>query len=52
MGKERAIEFYKTHVGFDVILVEADGSITISEGIENTFERSADIPESSFEVIS
>lgn len=38
MGKSRALEYWKEHAGeFDVILMEEDGNMTITEGIEDAF---------------
>lgn len=38
MGKSRALEYWKEHTEeFDVILMEEDGSMTITEGIEDAF---------------
>lgn len=38
MGKEKALEYWRQNAeDFDVILVEEDGSITITEGIEDAF---------------
>jgi thiamine biosynthesis lipoprotein len=38
MGKEKALSYWREHGDeFDAILVEEDGTITITEGIEDTF---------------
>lgn len=38
MGKDRALEYWRENKeDFDVILVEEDGSITITQGIKDTF---------------
>ena len=38
MGKEQALKYWRENAeDFDVILVEEDGSITITEGIEDSF---------------
>ena len=38
MGKEKAVAYWKAHAKeFDVILIEDDGTISVSEGIENVF---------------
>ncbi len=39
MGKEKALSYWKAHANeFDAVFVEADGSITITSGIQNCFE--------------
>ena len=39
MGKEDAISYWKKHAdSFDVILVEGDGSITITQGLQDSFQ--------------
>ena len=46
MGKEKALSFWRgQNMAFDVILVEEDGSITITEGLRDAFTS-----ENSFEV--
>ena len=48
MGREKALAYWDQHRdAFDAILVEADGSITVTSGLEGTF--SSDLP---FEVVS
>lgn len=37
MGKDRAVQFWRTRDDFDFILIEEDGTVTISQGIENSF---------------
>lgn len=38
MGKEKALSYWREHSSeFDVVLVEEDGSITISEGLKDIF---------------
>ena len=38
MGKEKAVAYWKAHAKeFDMILIEDDGTISVSEGIENVF---------------
>ena len=38
MGKEKAVAYWKAHAKeFDVVLIEDDGTISVSEGIENVF---------------
>lgn len=44
MGKEKALEYWEQHKEeFDVILVEEDGSVTITEGIEDTFSSEREV---------
>ena len=44
MGKEKALEYWRNHAdSFDVILVEEDGTITVSEGIEENFSSDFDV---------
>ncbi len=39
MGKEKALAYWHQHTKeFDVILLEKDGTLTITEGLENSFE--------------
>ena len=40
MGKERAVEFWRQHLDFEMILVMEDGEIFFSEGLEDCFECS------------
>ena len=48
MGREKALAYWDQHRDtFDAILVEADGSITVTAGLEGTF--SSELP---FEVVS
>lgn len=48
MGREKALAYWDQHRdSFDAILVEADGSITVTEGLKDTF--SSELP---FEVVS
>lgn len=43
MGKEKALQCWSEHKSmFDCILVESDGSVTITEGLKNSF--SSDLP--------
>ncbi len=37
MGKERAVQFWRTRDDFDFILIGEDGTVTISQGIEDSF---------------
>lgn len=44
LGKSRALDYWRQHIGeFDVILVEEDGSITITEGIEDAFTSEMEV---------
>ena len=43
MGREKALQCWSEHKSmFDCILVESDGSVTITEGLKNSF--SSDLP--------
>lgn len=47
MGRERAEEYWKTHGGFEMILVMEDNEIYLTEGLEDSFslnEYSQGIP--------
>lgn len=37
MGEERALDYYKEHDGFEMILVTEDGRVLVSEGLEERF---------------
>lgn len=37
MGTERAIEYWRTHGGFEMLLVTEDGTVLLTEGLEETF---------------
>lgn len=44
MGKKKALEYWRAHAdSFDVILVEEDGTITLSEGIQDEFSSDYDV---------
>ncbi|MGN0291097.1 MAG: FAD:protein FMN transferase [Lachnospiraceae bacterium] len=44
MGKEKALEYWRQNSrNFDVILVEEDGSLTITEGIKDTFSSDREV---------
>ena len=48
MGREKALSYWDQHRdSFDAILVEADGSITVTAGLEGSFSS-----ELEFEVVS
>lgn len=36
MGREKAIEFWKSHENFDVIFIESDGNISVTQGLKFT----------------
>ena len=37
MGKEKAADFYRENIGFDIVLITKNGEIFVSEGIYNNF---------------
>ncbi len=39
MGYEKAVEYWKNHGGFDAVFILNDGSIHITEGLENCWTR-------------
>lgn len=39
MGKEKTETYWQSHNNFDMVLVDEDGNIFITEGIENAFEN-------------
>jgi len=44
MGKEKALEYWREHAdSFDVILAGEDGSVVISEGLEESFSSDFDV---------
>ena len=51
MGPDRAAAFWKTHTGFDYLLVLDDGSLVLSEGLESVFEAAGDWADAELEVI-
>lgn len=44
MGEERAVGVYRNYGDFDMILVTDKGEILITEGIEDCFENTSDMP--------
>jgi len=51
MGKDRAAAYWKEHPGFDFILIGEDGTVTITEGLEDSFSLYGDWVGSPLEVI-
>lgn len=51
MGKDRAVEYWRTRNDFDFILIEEDGSVTISQGIEDSFSLYQDWETHDLEVV-
>lgn len=52
MGKDRAVEFWRQHPEFEMILVTEDGKVYFTQGLEDSFEcgkgwLAEEIPESS-----
>ena len=37
MGRERAAEYWRAHGGFQCILISEDGSVAVTEGLEDSF---------------
>lgn len=42
MGKERAAAYWKEHPGFDFILIDDNGNVAVTEGLEDTFSLYGD----------
>lgn len=40
MGREKALDYWRTHRDFEAILVSEDGSVTVTEGLEKSFTLS------------
>jgi len=51
MGKDRAAAYWKEHPGFDFILIGEDGTVTVSEGLEDSFSLYGDWVGSPLEII-
>ena len=51
MGKDRAAAFWRSHEGFDFLLVMEDGSLVMSEGLESRFEAAGAWTDAPIEVI-
>lgn len=51
MGKERAIDYWRSRGGFDFILLGEDGTVTITAGIEDSFSLYGDWAGHELEVI-
>lgn len=51
MGAEQAADYWRARDDFDFILIGEDGSVTITEGIEDSFSFSGDWENHSLEVI-
>lgn len=51
MGKERAIDYWRTRDDFDFVLIDEDGTVTISDGIEEHFSLYGDWSSHGLEVI-
>ncbi len=51
-GRDDAIDYWKSHKGFDVILVTEDGEVTITEGIKDSFSLSPEYANSTLTVIT
>lgn len=51
MGREGAVDYWRSRGGFDFILLGEDGTVTITEGIENSFSLFGDWAGHELEVI-
>lgn len=51
MGRDAAVEYWRTRDDFDFILIGEDGTVTISEGIEGSFSLHGDWTGHELEVI-
>ena len=40
MGKEAALEYWRTWGGFELVLVEESGTVTVTEGLSTSFTLS------------
>lgn len=38
MGRDKAVDFWREYQDFDMILVDEDGTVTVTEGISDSFE--------------
>jgi thiamine biosynthesis lipoprotein len=39
IGKEKALDYYSRHGGFEAVIVTDDGEITVTEGLKSCFEK-------------
>ena len=51
MGKERAVEFWRNREDFEFVLIDQDGTFTISQGIEDSFSFYGDEGSFALEVV-
>lgn len=51
MGKDKAIDYWRSRGGFDFILISEDGSVAITEGLEDSFSLYGDWTGHNLEVI-
>lgn len=51
MGKDKAIEFWKTQNNFDAIIITDDEKMYITEGLENSFSPSSSYAKTNIEVL-
>ncbi len=42
LGKDGALEYYRTYGGFEAVIVSSDGTVTVTEGLKNDFTLIAD----------
>lgn len=52
MGKDRAVRFWRERTDFDFVLIDKEGTVTISEGIADSFSLYEDWQDHKLEVIS
>ena len=42
LGKDGAMEYYRTYGGFEAVIVSSDGSVTVTDGLKSVFSLTAD----------
>lgn len=51
MGTERAVRYWQEHEGFEMVLVDTNGCIYVTEGMEEQFSLTAEYAAAPFQVI-
>ena len=51
MGREKAAAYWRAHPGFDFVMIEEDGRVTVTEGLKASFSLYGDWTENPLEVI-